>query len=171
MDEWLLGMNLEKYLEPFAFSQLNDVEKILLARRGPAELEKMRRYIKDKNDLIIPNPERYSQLFDAAIMSSQLEAGNDKLGIKLGKQQAMNQFQDKLRRLTNIGSSLQQAQEDGATAITGGIGGGGFGNAAPGAVPAPPRPTGQSKSSLSSSRANTISGRKLAEKAKTELSD
>jgi hypothetical protein len=69
MDEWLLGMNLEKYLEPLAFSQLNDVEKILLARRGPAELEKMRRYIKDKNDLIIPDPERYSRLFDAAIMS------------------------------------------------------------------------------------------------------
>ena len=103
------------YLEPFAFSQLNDVEKILLARRGPAEVEKMRRYIQDKNDLIIPNPERYSRLFDAAIMSSQLEVGSDKLGLQKGRQQAMNQFQDQLRRVTNTVSPLQQAQEEGAT--------------------------------------------------------
>ena len=66
MDQWLLGANLQKYLEPFAFSQLNDVEKILLARRGPAELAKMRRYIQDKRDLIVPNPEQYSRLFDTA---------------------------------------------------------------------------------------------------------
>ncbi|HJO53033.1 MAG TPA: hypothetical protein QF373_00910, partial [Verrucomicrobiota bacterium] len=162
MDEWLLGVNLEKYLEPFAFSQLNDVEKILLARRGPAELEKMRRYIKDKNDLIIPNPERYSRLFDAAIMNSQLEAGRDKLGIQRGRQQAMNQLQDQLMRL----GTLQQAQQE--DVATGGIGGGGFANA-PGAAPAPPRPT-SSTVSRSASNLNSVSGRKLAEKAKKELS-
>ena len=168
MDEWLLGANLEKYLEPFAFSQLNDVEKILLARRGPAELEKMRRYIKDKNDLIIPNPERYSRLFDAAIMNSQLEADNDKLGIKLGKENALNQFQAELRRLTNINSSSQQAQKDGEAAMTGGIGGGGFNANAPGAPPAPPRPT---TSTVSRFSGNKASSRQAVEKAKKELDD
>ena len=168
MDEWLLGMNLEEYLEPFAFSQLNDVEKILLARRGPAEVEKMRRYIQDKNDLIIPNPERYSRLFDAAIMSSQLEAGSDKLGLQKGRQQAMNQFQDQLRRVTNTVSPLQQAQEEGATS---GIGGGGFGASTPGAVPAPPRPPNASASRVDGATLNSVDVRKLAEKAKKELGD
>ena len=169
MDEWLLGANLEKYLKPFAFSQLNDVEKILLARRGPAELEKMRRYIKDKNDLIIPNPERYSRLFDAAILNSQLEAGNDKLGIKLGKVNALNQFQAGLSRLTNINSSSQQAQKDGGAAMTGGIGGGGVNAiAAPGSPPAPPRPASSNVSPYSGIKPNS---RQAAEKAKKELND
>ena len=167
MDEWLLGLNLDKHLEPFAFSQLNDVEKILLARRGPAELEKMRRYIQDKNDLIIPNPERYGRLFDTAIMNSALEKDGDKLGIKLGKQQAMNRLQDQLRRLTVAGNNTVQLEG----AATGGIGGGGFGDTrAPGAVAAPPRPTNQSATRSNSSR-ESQSERKLVEKAKKELSD
>lgn len=170
MDEWLLGMNLEKFLEPFAFSQLNDVEKILLARRGPAELAKMRRYIQDKNDLIIPDPEHYSRLFDAAIMNSALEAHGDKLGLQKGKQQAMNRLQDQLSRLNGVGNTLRQNES--ATAITGGIGGGGFGASAPGAAPAPPRPTlNTAQSRGSSSRAESQDGRKLAEKAKKELSN
>ena len=169
MDQWLLGANLEKYLEPFAFSQLNDVEKILLARRGPAELAKMRRYIKDKNDLIIPNPERYSRLFDAAIMNSALEAGGDKLGLLKGRQQAMNQLQDNLSRVTNLGRSLVQA--DGEVAING-LAGGGFGAGAPGAAPAPPRPTSTTASRASSAgEKSKKASRKLAEEAQKELSD
>ena len=100
MDEWLLGANLEKYLEPFAFSQLNDVEKILLARRGPAELAKMRRYIQDKRDLIAPNPEQFNRLFNTAIKSSALDANGDKLGIKKGKDNAMLHFRDQLSAVT-----------------------------------------------------------------------
>ena len=100
MDEWLLGANLEKYLEPFAFSQLNDVEKILLARRGPAELAKMRRYIQDKRDLIAPNPEQFNRLFNTAIKSSALDANGDKLCIKKGKDNAMLRFRDQLSAVT-----------------------------------------------------------------------
>ena len=67
----------------------------------------MRRYIQDRRDLIIPNPEQFNRLFDTAIQSSALEAGEDKLGLKAGKKQALN---DSLRRLAELtGKSEGQA--------------------------------------------------------------
>ena len=81
MDEGLLGRNLEKYLEPFAFSRLNAVEKILMARKGPGGAKAMERYVRELQDMIPPNPEEYNRLFDAAVGSSALETG-DKLGLR-----------------------------------------------------------------------------------------
>ena len=165
MDEWLLGANLEKYLEPFAFSRLNDVEKILLARRGPAELAEMRRYIRDKNDLIVPDPERYSRLFDTAILNSALDPNGDKLGIKLGKKQALNQLQDQLQRLTE--KNFNQDEIDGVA--LGGLPGR---SPKPGAAISPPQPTTSSIAPASKPRsAQEASKQKSSELAKRELSN
>ena len=81
MDHWLLGANLSRYLEPFAFSRLNAVEKILMARKGPGGAKAMERYVRELQDMIPPNPEQYNRLFDAAVGSSALETG-DKLGLR-----------------------------------------------------------------------------------------
>ena len=76
----------------------------------------------------------------------------------------LNRLQDQLSRLNVVGNTLRQEG-----AVTGGIGGGGFANA-PGAMPAPPRPTTAS-ANLESSLSEIQPGRKLAEKAKKELND
>ncbi len=81
MDHWLLEADLSRYLEPFAFSRLNAVETILMARRGPGGAKAMERYVRELHDMIPPNPEEYNRLFDAAVGSSALETG-DKLGLR-----------------------------------------------------------------------------------------
>ena len=138
MDDWLLGTKLDKYLEPLAFSRLNDVEKILLARRGPAELAKMQRYISDKADLIIPNPELYNRLFDAAIQRSALEEKDGKLGFDKNKQALKEQLNNSLAGFAKSGEA---AQGDGQSlGLTGGAGGNAPGSSPSAAPPAPPRP-------------------------------
>ena len=142
MDHWLLGANLEPYLEPLAFSRLNDVEKILLARRGPAELVQMRRYIDDKNDLIVPNPELYSRLFDTAIQRSALEEKDGLMGFGEGKKALLERFKERLAAATKPGEEAEgQGQGLGRGAVPGqaaGSGGApGFGNVT---APAAPRP-------------------------------
>ncbi len=170
MDEWLLGHKLDKYLEPFAFSQLNDVEKILLARKGSAELEKMRRYIQDKADLIVPNPERFNRLFDTAIKSSALEE-KDELGLKDGKRQALNRFKDRLERATvnraggKDKQDMAQQQGQGQGQGEGAGRGPGFGapadaNLRPAAAPKPAQPA---RPGEFSNNANSL--KKAAEKA------
>jgi hypothetical protein len=149
MDEWLLGAKLDKYLEPFAFSQLNDLEKILLARLGPAELAKMRRYIQDKRDLIVPNPEQYNRLFDTAIKSSALEADNDKLGIKGAKKNAMLDLERQLSAATRTRNGQ-----------AGGMGGGGRpGGPRPGFFAGVAAPAPESASSPRSKRPEDGEGR------------
>ncbi|OQX27089.1 MAG: hypothetical protein BWK80_07135 [Desulfobacteraceae bacterium IS3] len=80
MDRWLLGENLEEYLKPWAFSQLNAAEKILLARRLPKEKERIAKHIKDQADLIPPDIDTYNRLFDTALRGRSLEESPEKPG-------------------------------------------------------------------------------------------
>ncbi len=73
MDRWLLGENLEEYLKPWAFSQLNAAERILLARRLPKEKDRIAKHIKDQVDLIAPDIDTYNRLFDTALRGRSLE--------------------------------------------------------------------------------------------------
>jgi len=88
MDHFLLGADLSGYLEPFAFSRLNAVEKILMARKDPAGAKAMSRYVRELQDMILPNPEEYNRLFDAALGSASLDTG-DSLGLR-EQQQSQN---------------------------------------------------------------------------------
>ncbi len=73
MDHWLLGADLSGYLEPWAFSQLNIVEKILLARGGPGDPDRIGRYVKALFDTLTPDIDRFNRAFDTALRGSALE--------------------------------------------------------------------------------------------------
>ncbi|MBL8898445.1 MAG: hypothetical protein JNM84_12485, partial [Planctomycetes bacterium] len=73
LDEWLLEVDLSRYLESYAFSRLNTVEKILLAQRFPAERESIVRGLRETLELTPPNPERAAYFFKGALFGDALE--------------------------------------------------------------------------------------------------
>jgi hypothetical protein len=80
MDRWLIGDNVNAYLKPWAFAQLNTVERILLAQRIRAERAHTARHVGDMFDLLPPNIEHFNHLFRTALKGSSLETG-DALGL------------------------------------------------------------------------------------------
>src|SRR5262249_17874814 len=80
LDHWLLGDNLNRYLEPWEFGRLNTVERILLAQRLPGESAKTARHVQDLWRLQPPNMDRFLMLFDTAIKSESL-ATSDGTGL------------------------------------------------------------------------------------------
>ena len=85
LDHWLLGEDLTSYLEPWAWSQLNVVERILLARRIDGEAEATRRAIDDLFDALPPDAEAELQQFLAALGSRSLEL-SDEYGLAEARQ-------------------------------------------------------------------------------------
>jgi hypothetical protein len=81
MDRYLLGDDLSSYREPWAYGRLNIVERILLSRRFDDEGAACERHAGDLCDLLPRDVERANHLFQSAIQSSALEAG-DKLGLR-----------------------------------------------------------------------------------------
>src|SRR6185436_17676481 len=73
LDRWLLGLPLEEELDPWAYEQLNIVERILLAQRIAADTEQGKRHVRELFDLLPPNMERSNLLFRTAIRGSALE--------------------------------------------------------------------------------------------------
>ncbi|MBT3201819.1 MAG: hypothetical protein HN350_18105, partial [Phycisphaerales bacterium] len=67
MDHWLTGDDVNGYLKPWAFAQLNTVERILLAQRIKAEHAHTARHVGDMFDLLPPNIERFNHLFRTAL--------------------------------------------------------------------------------------------------------
>ncbi len=119
MDHWLLGADLESYLEPYAFSKLNAVERILLARKGPAGTEAMARYVRELQEMIPPDPEEFNRLFDTAIVSAALDT-DDQLGLR--EQQANQSRRDLLK--------MADTRNGGERASIGFLAGGGSGGRA-----------------------------------------
>ena len=74
LDHWLLGDDLQEYLEPWAFGRLNVVERILLAQRVAGEADATMRHVSERCDLLVPDPERLRHLFDSALNRGALEA-------------------------------------------------------------------------------------------------
>jgi hypothetical protein len=77
VDHWLLDADLRPYLEPARLTQLNAVERALLARRLRAEPE-LARLLADEVLLQPPDPARDTHLIDALLGASALD-GDDKL--------------------------------------------------------------------------------------------
>jgi hypothetical protein len=73
MDHWLLGDDLKDYLEPWRFSRLNIVEKILLAQHLPGQQASITRDVGDLADLIPPNLEDFNRRFDTAVQAGAVE--------------------------------------------------------------------------------------------------
>ena len=79
LDQYLIGANLERYLQPWEFSRLNIVERILLARRiGEDERVRTAGHVTGLHELIPPDPEQDAFFFRRALRgrSSDLSASN-----------------------------------------------------------------------------------------------
>jgi len=74
MDEFLLGLDLAHYLEPWAYARLNMVERILLAQRIAGDAPNAARHVRELWEMIPPNPELKDQLFETAMRGRSLES-------------------------------------------------------------------------------------------------
>jgi len=74
MDRWLLDEDLSAYLRPYAFSRLNVLERILLARRLPEHAEAIGRRIASEVERVPDDPARERRLFETLLAGSALEA-------------------------------------------------------------------------------------------------
>ncbi|HVR76601.1 MAG TPA: hypothetical protein VMT52_19890, partial [Planctomycetota bacterium] len=81
LDRWLLEEDLAEYLRPWAFGQLNTVERILLASRIPGEPARVARYVEDIVEVTPVDPGRADLLFQTALRGRALDA-EDVLGIE-----------------------------------------------------------------------------------------
>ena len=73
LDHYLLGDDLVAFLEPWAYGQLNAVERTLLAERIAAERERTTRHFGDRLALQPPDVEKRLQLFEAALATAALD--------------------------------------------------------------------------------------------------
>ncbi len=91
MDEYLLGLDLSKHLEPWAYARLNIVERILLAQRLQNEAPNAARHVRELWEMIPPNPEEADRLFETALRGRAMESGygdDDKGGFNNAKRRA-----------------------------------------------------------------------------------
>lgn len=80
MDDFLLANDLTSYLSPWRYKNLNAAEKSLLARSIPAQKEAILQDLRNRYELIKPNPEQETILFASALKQNAL-ALRDRLGI------------------------------------------------------------------------------------------
>ncbi|RMF44200.1 MAG: hypothetical protein D6753_03255 [Planctomycetota bacterium] len=74
VDRWLLGQDIAPYAELWRMRRLNAVERMLLSRRVPALAAGTRRFLAEWSDAHPVSPEREQQLFEFALLRSQLAA-------------------------------------------------------------------------------------------------
>lgn len=91
MDEYLLGLDLKKFVEPWAYARLNIVERILLAQRIEGEGGNAARHVRELWEMIPPNPEMADHLFETALRGRAMEAGGE--GASAGLAAVKMQFQ------------------------------------------------------------------------------
>lgn len=82
LDHFLLGHDLSKYQEPWAFDQLNIVERILLAGSLQKQQPYISRYVSDLYNVQPTSQARFDQLFQYALLSSALDTDADISGVK-----------------------------------------------------------------------------------------
>lgn len=81
VDEWLLGMDLAGYLDPWAFERLNIVERILLARRMDGTQQAMSRHASDLQELLPVDSDAQQALFNSSLGALSLARGRKELGL------------------------------------------------------------------------------------------
>ena len=80
LDEWLLEYDLQKYLQPWEYSQLNVVERILLAQRIEGEDARTRRTIGDLFSIMPHDVSFANTWFETAIQGGSLDT-KDQFGL------------------------------------------------------------------------------------------
>lgn len=74
LDHWLLGDDLQGYLEPWHFDRLNAVERILLGRRLQEQAASLARDAKERAAILPPDIEGFNHRFDTALQLGAMEA-------------------------------------------------------------------------------------------------
>ncbi|HNX33654.1 MAG TPA: hypothetical protein PKM57_03440 [Kiritimatiellia bacterium] len=74
MDHWLLGEDLNGYLEPWRFARLNAAERVLLGKRLRGQEMSLARDTRERADLLPPDMEAFNRRFDTAVQTGALEA-------------------------------------------------------------------------------------------------
>jgi hypothetical protein len=111
IDKWLLKEDLQEYVTPWKFAQLNTFERILLGMRIPNERATMARLVREQVDLLPPDRERFDFLFNTAVKGTALDT-NDDLGImKEGEKKGAS-----ARRKSREGFEVGQSVAGGAFA-------------------------------------------------------
>jgi len=80
LDEYLLGADLRRFVEPWHFSRLNAAERALLARRIDAEAKNVARHLREHWELLPPNPAEQDRLFETALRGRAMDEGGGALG-------------------------------------------------------------------------------------------
>ncbi|MEY4483459.1 MAG: hypothetical protein RL693_911, partial [Verrucomicrobiota bacterium] len=73
LDDFLLGTDLKRYLQPWAYAQLNAVERALLAQRIEGEAPHAARHLREQWELLTPDQEHQDHLFETALRGRALE--------------------------------------------------------------------------------------------------
>ncbi|MFT7463188.1 MAG: hypothetical protein ACI9EF_001532, partial [Pseudohongiellaceae bacterium] len=84
LDRWLLEDDLARYWQPWEYSQLNVVERILLGRRFPGQASSVARQLADLQELQPPQDQLLRQRFEVALAGVDL-GGTNSLGTALAQ--------------------------------------------------------------------------------------
>jgi len=77
LDDYLLGRDLRRYLEPWAHGRLNVAERALLGRRVEGEGTNTLRHLRELWELRPLDPERVALFFETALRGRELETVSD----------------------------------------------------------------------------------------------
>ncbi len=75
LDDYLLGVDLRRYLEPWRFGQLNAAERALLAARLDGEAKNIARHLRERWELLPPRADELDRLFETALRGRAMEDG------------------------------------------------------------------------------------------------
>ena len=109
MDDWLLGNNLKPYTRAWEFSQLNVVEKILLAQGLPQEAITIKKHLDDLFELLPDDQNAQDYIFDTALRQHALEPSS--AGKPMGKIEGVSPALSMAKEL-NFQSMLVDAEFD-----------------------------------------------------------
>ena len=143
LDHWLLGDDLAAYRAPWAYEQLNAVERILMSQRIADDAKFTRQLIGEQVAVLPPNLERVEHLYQSAVASNALETG-DEFGANAARELAETELRNQSRTIGYSGDGAtrfqQNAQAGKGFAGRGGMGGlgGGGGGFLAGAAPQAP---------------------------------
>ena len=77
LDDYLLELPLDSYLEPSRYQRLNAAERALLGHRLPGQEESTRRRLRELWELLPVQPEEEARRFEAALRGRGLEANQE----------------------------------------------------------------------------------------------
>ena len=88
LDDWLIGVPLQSYLEPWKYARLNVVERILLSQRIAEDRPFAQQLIAQQFEVLPPDTDRFQFLFNSALLGRALETTDSlSFGAMRGKAQ------------------------------------------------------------------------------------